>query len=186
MDVIYLACVLELANVVTTRSYPPFSLSWTERYRCIAAHGKARALVAWISERYELHSPDGEILNAFEGLFSPLLGQQAAVLLRYKAENPSPKNPSNGAPKVSVSALQTSIVNCLVNNTKAHTAFLNSYCDTQMSEGFRTFAWTGPTFQVRNGNIQASLKPRMLFFSHPLCIHSCPFSSHRRKRVNIL
>jgi hypothetical protein len=126
MDIIYLACIIELANVIMKRSYPPLSLSWTERYRCIAAHGKARTVLAWISERYKLYMHDGKILNPFDDIFSWLLGQQAAILFTYRQENPPSTTPSNNAPHVSLSDLKTSIKHCLANNVIASTVFANN------------------------------------------------------------
>jgi hypothetical protein len=164
MDIVYLACIIELANVVMKRSYPPSSLSWTERYRCITARAKARTLLSWISERYELRAHGGRILHVFDDVFSRLVGQQGAVLLTYRQENPPPENPSDGAPYVSLSALKTSIENCLANNVIATTVFMNNvYNATKGFQSCRTFAWSGPIFQVHDGNAQASLKSCKLF-----------------------
>ena len=166
METVYLACVIELANVVMKRSYPPSSLSWTERYRCIAARSKARTLLTWVSQQYELHSPDGEVLNAFDDIFSRLLGQHAAVLLTYRQENTPPENPSDDAPHVSVSALKVSLENCLANNVTASTTYMNICNNAAQRPAIgRTFAWVGPVFQVRDGDPQTSLKSRRLFFS---------------------
>lgn len=162
MDVVYLACAIELANVVMKRSYPTSSLSWTERYRCTAARGKARTLLAWISKRYELYIHDGKILNAFDDVFSVLLGQQAAVLLVYRQEN---RPSQHDDPYISASALKSSLINCLANNGHASDVFMNNLYDvTKRFKSCRTFAWTGPTFQVRDRDAQVSLRTRKPFF----------------------
>lgn len=141
MDIIYLSCIIELANVVMKRSYSPSLLSWTECYRCITVRGKAHTLLAWLSQHYELYTPDSTILNTFDDIFSRLLDQQAAVLLVYRQANPPPDNPSDGTPHISVSALKTALVNCLTNNVIAHTAFMNVFDDAKKClDGCRTFA----------------------------------------------
>jgi len=178
IDVVYLACVIELANVVIKCSYPTYLLSWTEHYCCRAACGKAHTLLAWISQYYELYTHGGKILCPFKDVFSVLLGQQAAVLLVYRQENPPPRGV---VPYIFVADLKTSLTNCLANNTKGSTIFRNNLYNVKKNfVSSQTFAWTGPIFQVHECDAQVSLKSHKPCFFLSLLIHSCPLSSHSR------
>ena len=82
LDLVSLCCLLELGNVLNEWSYTGGGEK--ERRRLMYTRQRARKLIHWTFDQWQLLDEQDNPINAMEQFFWPYLAQQARTLLAYK------------------------------------------------------------------------------------------------------
>jgi hypothetical protein len=170
MDILTLAILMELGNVVSFWSYQETesSESLHERGRMIHARACARELVDWIFSRFELHDPlhpdttvDGKL-----DIYWPYLVHHAQLLVAYKQQAFD-----NGMAWSGPGQCLPEDVKIAVDRSFANEPTLQKIYEAHKLKS-STFAWPGPVYAVRKRSSPAPLNGSYIFLHfQPLTVH---------------
>ena len=82
LDLASLGCLMELGNVLNNWSYT--GGGDTERQRLMYARKRARKLIYWTFDQWELIDEQNQPIDAMEKFYWPYLAQQVRALILYK------------------------------------------------------------------------------------------------------
>lgn len=132
---------MELGNVLCEWSYTDGAE--TERRRLMYARKRARKLIYWTFDQWELLDEQGRPVDAMEKFYWPYIAQQARALILYKRTASNNGIRHTEIPNKCTSKSVKSIVeNCIMSPEP----LWKIYCQSNAVD--ITFAWTGIWFGV--------------------------------------
>lgn len=175
MDILALAVLMELGNVVSFWGYQKTesSESLHERGRMVHARACARELVDWVFSRFELYDPlaPGGSVDGKVKVYWVYLVHHAQLLVAYKQQAADNRMEWSGQGRCLPADVESAVERCF-----AHEPILQRMYAAQQLKT-TTFAWPGPAYASRKRRSPAELKGSCILF------HFQPLAAHLRRRV---
>jgi hypothetical protein len=132
---------MELGNVLNEWSYT--GGGETERRRLMYARKRARKVLHWTFDQWELFDEHNQPVNAIEKFYWPYLAQQARALILYKR---TASNNGIHHPEIQNDCNINSVKTVVEHSVMTPEPLWRLYCTSNAVDV--TFAWTGTWYMV--------------------------------------